>query len=103
LGGIGITLESAQIGGEWVGLPATQIRDGLIKGFMTEENADNTIIPEGLTGIDTVDGEPVSSLLRGGANSCRGGTSDKDSLNGVPGWWFYLSFSAARVSSYTEL
>ncbi len=102
LGGINIILESAEIGGEWVGLPATQIRDGMLKGFMTEQNADATIIPEGLTGIDSVDGEPVSSLLRGGTNSCKGGTSDKDMLNGVPGWWFYLKFSALKVANYSE-
>ncbi len=106
LGGIPITLEDARIAGEWFGSPATEIRDGMIRGFMTEARANATIIPEGTTGIDSIDGSPLSSLLRGGAGSCSQpapATGDKDTLVGssTVGWYFYLNFSAVRVP-YTE-
>jgi len=105
LGDIPITLEDAHIGGEWFGSPATEIRDGMIRGFMSEATANATIIPEGTTGQAAIDGEPLSELLRGGVGSCSQPspqTGDKDVHNGVTGWFFYLNFSAARVS-YTEL
>jgi cysteine-rich repeat protein len=109
LGGIPITLQDAQIGGEWFGSPATEIRDGLIRGFMTEAQAMATIIPEGTTGQDAIDGEPLSELLRGGVGNCSVNgmvgqdVGDKDmGPGGAIGWYFYLNFSAARVS-YTEL
>jgi cysteine-rich repeat protein len=105
LGGIPITLTDAKIGGEWFGSPATQVRDGLISGFMSETVANMTIIPEGTTGVAAIDGEPLSSLLRGGVNSCSRPSpmvGDKDTIGGVVGWMFYLNFTAAKVG-YTEL
>ena len=107
LGGIPITLEDAQIAGEWFGSPATEIRDGMIRGFISEANANTTIIPEGTTGIATIDGEPLSSLLRGGTGTCQTnppGPSDKDTLEGTVtlGWYFYLNFTAVR-RPYSEL
>lgn len=101
LGGIDITLQDASIAGEWFGLPATEIRDGMIRGFISEADADTTIIPEGTTGFDSIDGEPLSSLLRGGTGVCQSG-DDRDTLDGESGWYFYLNFSAVRVP-YTEL
>jgi cysteine-rich repeat protein len=105
LGGIPITLEDARIAGEWFGTPATEIRDGLIRGFISEANANATIIPEGTTGIDSIDGSSLSSLLRGGMGSCSQPSpqlGDQDTLNGMDGWYFYLNFAAAQVP-YTEL
>jgi cysteine-rich repeat protein len=104
LGGIPITLEDARIGGEWFGSPATEIRDGLIRGFISEANADATIIPEGTTGIATIDGEPLSSLLRGGTGVCSTNGDDMDTLDGTTtqGWYFYLNFTAVR-RPYSEL
>ncbi len=105
LGGIPITLEDASIAGEWLGNPARSITDGLIRGFMSEAAADATIIPAGLTGIASIDGQPLSSLLRGGTGNCRDpapATGDADTRMGVRGWYFYLRFTADRVP-YTEL
>lgn len=105
LGGIPIVLEDAAIGGEWSGTPATQITDGLIRGFMSEATADATIIPPGTTGIASIDGQPLSSLLRGGSMNCSEPApmaGDTDMRMGVRGWWFYLNFSADAVP-YTEL
>ncbi len=105
LSGIPITLQNAYIAGEWYGTPATEIRDGLIRGFMSEAAADATIIPAGLTGFDSIDGQPLSSLLRGGTDNCSRPapmTGDKDTYMGTTGWYFYLNFRAVRVP-YTEL
>lgn len=105
LGGIPITLEDSQIAGEWFGTPATGIRDGLLRGFLSEATADATIIPAGLTGIATIDGQPLSSLLRGGTSNCSEPSpmmGDQDTRMGASGWYFYLNFDAARVP-YTEL
>ena len=110
LGGIPITLQDAKIAGVWSGTPATGITNGLISGFMSEATANATIIPEGTTGQGAIDGEPLSELLRGGVGNCSvNGTNgvvsgDKDTLGtgGPVGWYFYLNFSAARVS-YSEL
>jgi cysteine-rich repeat protein len=107
LGGIPITLQDARIAGKWLG--TDQIVDGLIRGFISEASATTTIIPEGTTGFDSIDGEPLSSLLRGGVGNCSvNGTlgmdsGDKDALmDGTVGWYFYLNFTAARVP-YSEL
>ena len=110
LAGIPITLQDARIGGEWFGTPATEIRDGLIRGFLSEADANATIIPEGTTGIDTIDGEPLSSLFRGGAGNCSQPapmTGNKDTYTTpegatITGWYLYLNFTAVRVP-YSEL
>ena len=105
LGGILITLEDARIGGQWFGTPATEIRNGLIRGFLSEMQAGMTIIPPGTTGQPGIDGQPLSSLLRGGTGSCSEpapAMGDKDTYMGMSGWYFYLNFSATRVP-YTEL
>jgi cysteine-rich repeat protein len=110
LSGLPITLEDARIAGEWFGAPATEIRDGLIRGFLSQATADATIIPEGTTGIASIDGEPLSSLFRGGAGNCSQpapATGDRDTYTppgGSPttGWFLYLQFTAVRVP-YTEL
>jgi cysteine-rich repeat protein len=110
LAGIALTLQDAQIAGEWFGTPATQIRDGMIRGFVSEADADATLIPEGTTGIDTIDGEPLSSLLRGGTGNCREAApaaGDSDTFvtpdgTTIDGWYFYLNFTASSVV-YSEL
>jgi hypothetical protein len=131
LGGIPITLSDAAIGGEYSGSPATNIVDGLIRGFLSERDANFTYIPSGTTGIGSIDCQPLSRLLPGGdpppfmmgdpqppapcaartvgsdlGANCRGGAtsgnSDRDmGPMGVMGWYFYLNFRA-RVVPYTE-
>jgi cysteine-rich repeat protein len=112
LGGIPVTLEDAYIGGEYFGSPATEIRDGLIRGFISYANADATIIPPGTTGQAAIDGQPLSRLLRTrsttvapiGACGSSMSASDLDvGPGGAPGWYFYLSFRASIPASYTEL
>jgi cysteine-rich repeat protein len=94
IGGIPITLRDAQVAAHYVGNPATSMTNGLLRGFISEADADATIIPDS---IPVVGGEPLSSLLAGGNGSCQTMFSDKDINNGVVGWWFYLNFPATRV------
>lgn len=107
LAGIMINLSDAAIGGEWFGTPATEIRDGMIRGFLSEADANAAIIPAGTTGIATIDGQPISRLLRGGAMNCSMAAPMVGDLDmgpgGVRGWYFYLNFTAVDVPGYTEL
>jgi cysteine-rich repeat protein len=125
LGGIPITLTDAYIGGEWFGSPATEIRDGLIRGFLSETAANRTYIPADTTGQSAIDCQPLGSLLPGGnppalvatdpgppppctrptnpPASCSGNDDRDTGPGGERGWYFYLNFRAARISSYTAL
>jgi cysteine-rich repeat protein len=93
LGGIPITLQDAQVAATYVGNPATTFTNGLLRGFITEADANATIIP---SSFPLVGGMPLSSLLPGGSGNCAS-HSDKDTNGGVMGWWFYLNFPASRV------
>lgn len=93
IGGIPITLHDAQIAAQYVGNPATSMANGLLRGFISETDANATIIP---ASFPIVGGKPLSSLLPGGTGACAG-YSDKDTDNGVVGWWFYMNFPATRV------
>ena len=99
LSGIPITLTSARVAATYSGSPATQLLNGLLIGFISETDANATIIP---ASFPLVGGQPLSALLPGGdppgTNNTNCATfSDKDTNNGVVGWWFYLNFRATRV------
>jgi hypothetical protein len=82
-----LTLEEARIAGDY---GAGRIENGLLIGFMTEETAANTTIPE-----DTpiVGGDMLDTLLL---------EEDKDTgPGGASGWWFHINFSGGEVP-YTE-
>ncbi|MGE0791680.1 MAG: DUF4215 domain-containing protein [Sandaracinaceae bacterium] len=99
LSGISINLRDAQIGASYVGTPATTLANGLIKGFITEADADATIIP---ASIALVGGMPLSAVLRGGTGNCMSGSDMDTHPTFGAGWWFYINFPA-RVVPYTEL
>ena len=92
VGGIPITLRDAQVAATYVGNPATSMTNGLLRGFITETDANNTIIP---ADIDVVGGMPLSALLPGGTGNCAS-YSAKDTHMGMVGWWFYLNFPATQ-------
>jgi cysteine-rich repeat protein len=92
-GGIQIPLTDVQVGATYVGSPATQLSNGLMRGFISAADANATILPASLP---LIGGDPLSSVLPGGSGSCRSGTLDSN--NGVPGWWFYLNFPANVVT-----
>jgi cysteine-rich repeat protein len=129
-GGTEITLTDAVISGEWFGNPATEIRDGLIRGFLSEAAANHTIIPDGTAGLAAIDCQPLGSLLPGGnppprtasdpapPPGCADGRGAETPLDppascathnardigpgGASGWYFYLNFTATRITTYTE-
>jgi len=89
--GVPIVLEDGQIAGSLVGTPVFRLEDGLIRGFLSETVANSIVLP-GPAG-DIV----LSSLLPGGQGSCAAG-DDRDLLDGVSGWWFYLEQVAEEVT-----
>jgi hypothetical protein len=92
LAGIPLTLRDAQLAATFAGTPADQLVNGLLRGFVTESDANNAIIP---ADFPLVGGQPLSSLLPGGTNNCAA-HNDKD-VNNVEGWWFYFNFTATQV------
>jgi len=93
LAGIPLTLEGVQIGASYVGNPATAETKGLIRGFISEADADAIILP---AEFPLVGGYPLSKLLPGGTEN-PAGHDDRDVREGVTGWWFYLNFAATRT------
>lgn len=91
--GIPISLSNAQLAASFTS-PADSLTNGLLRGFLTEQVANQTILPADLP---VAGGEPLSGVLRGGTNNCMS-QSDKDVLNGVAGWWMYFNFQAVRVT-----
>ena len=98
LSGIPVPLRDARLAATYSGNPAQTVLNGLLMGFISETDADNTILPANLP---LIGGKPLSIVLPGGdpAGPDRNCAtfSDKDTNNGVVGWWFYLNFSAAKV------
>ncbi|MEZ4402784.1 MAG: DUF4215 domain-containing protein [Kofleriaceae bacterium] len=92
--GIPVTLTDARVAATYVGNPATSTVNGLLVGFISEAQANMTVLPMSLP---LVGGQPLSSILAGGAGNCSN-RNDKDVNNGVPGWWFYMNFTADRVT-----
>ena len=94
LGGIPITLTDARIAATFVGVPAQSLSNGLLRGFLSEADANATIIP---ATVPLIGGLPLSSVLAGGTGACPA-FSDKDTgPGGVVGWYFYLNFPAQRL------
>lgn len=100
LGGIPVPLQDAQLAATFVGTPATNLVSGLMKGFLRQSDADVTLVP---ATFPLIGGKPISSLLPGGDppgpnNTNCAAHSDLDVHNGESGWWFYLNFTAPRVT-----
>ena len=95
LGGILVPLSDAQIGATYIGSPAGDLINGLLMGFVSETDADNTIIP---ANIPLVGGMSLSSLLPGGMGNCSNDDDRDFDLSGnVQGWWLYFNFTATQV------
>jgi hypothetical protein len=91
--GVPVPLTDVHWAAQYVGAPATGLKSGLIFGFLSQANADATLLPATLP---LAGGQPLSSLLPGGTNACPT-RSDKDTDNGVTGWWLYFNFTAKSV------
>ncbi|HVV83099.1 MAG TPA: DUF4215 domain-containing protein, partial [Kofleriaceae bacterium] len=99
LSGVQVPLHDARIAATYSGNPAQTILNGLLMGFISEADANTTILPATLP---LIGGKPLSILLPGGdppgADQNCASFSDKDTNAGVVGWWFYLNFAAPRVT-----
>ena len=94
LGGIPLTLREAQVAATFDGVPAQTLSGGLLRGFLTEADANAATIPPTYA---VIGGRPLSSVLPGGAGNCAA-HSDVDTLpDATRGWWFYFNFTAAEV------
>ena len=94
-GGIQIQLSDAQLAARFVDDPATGLDNGLLRGFLSETDAANTTIP---AEFPVVGGQALSLLLPGGQGNCAT-HDDRDTHNGVTGWWFYFNFTAPRIEA----
>ncbi len=65
-GDIWLSLNDAQVGGTYLGDPAYALGSGLIRGFLTEADADAMLLP---ADIPLIGGAPLSSLP-GGTGCC---------------------------------
>jgi hypothetical protein len=88
--GAQVTLHQLQVGATYNATPATGMTNGVLRGFLTQADAEATNIPFGFVTVK------LASLLPGGQNNCAN-FSDKDTLNATSGWWIYYNFSATAV------
>jgi cysteine-rich repeat protein len=98
LQGVQLTLHDATIGAVYQGDPATGLVRGLIRGFVTEADAEGLIVP-----LPIIGDVPLAMLLPGGKDNCKipstTGIGDKDTgSDGASGWYFYLNFTGTAVS-----
>ncbi len=93
LAGIPVPLRAARLAATFLGDPATAEVNGLLRGFISETDADATIVP---VSYPLVGGQPLSSLFPGGADN-PSSHDDRDIRAGVSGWWVYLNFTASQT------
>jgi hypothetical protein len=95
LGAVTVHLEDARVAGRYEG---GQIKDGLLRGFVSLERARTTVFPSTLA---FVGGKTLAQLLAGGDNFCSRPDGGKDldvGPDGVtPGWYFYLNYTGTPV------
>lgn len=96
IGEVEVTLRDLQVSATFVGDPVSDLTTGLIRGFLSEADADAILLPPDLP---LVGGMPISVLLPGGTGSCASG-DDRDTLDGVSGWWLYFNYTATRVTYF---
>jgi len=92
---INIALENVVAGATFDGTPATGLVDGLIVGFLSEADADQILIP---ADVILVGGQPISSVLAGGATNCALHDDRDIGPGGEDGWYFYLEFEGHEVT-----
>jgi hypothetical protein len=85
--GATVSVQAAQIGGTYMGGPATGVMNGLYAAFVTQTVADST---------NVLGTQKMSSFLPGGTGNCNM-MSDKDTYNSTSGWWVYYNFTATAV------
>ena len=93
MNGTPVPLHDARIGSRETDGDIDHTEAGILMGFLYESDADTILLPE-----DTplVGGQPLSSVLPGGRNCCASG-DDRDTLDGIRGWWMYFNWVGDRV------
>jgi hypothetical protein len=88
LGWVAMPLQEARVAATYDGSPVSGEVNGLIRGFLTEAAAEDILFTDGpLAGLT------LSNLLAGGQDSPQTAFDDRDTLNGVTGWWIYVNFT----------
>lgn len=83
LSGSVLRFQRTQLGAQYLGDPASRLVTGLVRAFLSEADAMSVVI-----GGSTTLADNLRSI-------------DRDTVDGVVGWWFYLSFVAEPVP-YTD-
>ncbi len=90
--GNAVVLNDAQVAATWMGNPATSLVNGLVRGFLSEADAAATMIM----------GFPLTNFLAPGTGACNAHDDRDTGLDGTTmGWWFYMNFTADRLTTYT--
>jgi len=100
-----VVLTDTWLAATYVGTPAGDLVNGLIRGFLSETSANNTIIP---ADMPVIGGKSLSFVLPGGnppgVDICCAAHSDMDvGPGGVPGWYVYMNFTAEPVNIPTAV
>jgi hypothetical protein len=89
LGDLPLPLRGVRVGATLDQAPPWEASNGLLMGFLSEEDAEAVIVP----GLEV----PLSQLLPCGSGNCAA-HDDRDLLEGISGWWFYLAHSASEIT-----
>jgi hypothetical protein len=97
IAGISFTFQNARLAAQYIGNPATGAKDGLLRGFMSEQAVNSIILPASLPA--PFGSQPLTILL-GVANGCTTTPDDRDiGPDGTTrGWWFYFNFTGDKVA-----
>lgn len=98
-GALAIPLENYQIAATYSGTPTSLLVDGVAVGFLKKSVA-NTV----LVNLGSLGNKPLSSFLPGGTSCCANPLDDTDTGPDAVshgGWWFYINFTAAKLTVYT--
>lgn len=104
---VDLPLQDGQIGAEFGGDPAGSIQDGVVIGFLTEDDADDTDIEFDTDDFGTFTYNLGDDLLPtdgpGDGQACEprahcGGPDARVTHEGACGWWFALNIAGERLS-----
>jgi len=111
LSGINIPLVDATIAATYSGSPTSGLVSGVVRGFLSERAAADTLLPASLpliggtslyTHLQAANRSVMNTAGMTVADGCNvgGGTNEDDAdMNGTTrGFWFFLNFTAERVT-----
>jgi len=94
LAGIELTLYDARIAAVYDGDPVAALTSGLIRGFVTEEDAE-------AVELKIPGAKSLAALLPGGRKNCARHSDQDICPGGAAGWYFYLNYTAVKTE-WTE-